>query len=96
MVKEYVGIYTIADVLERAGSTDSEKLKEAFKATSITEGPTQMYAKEIHFDEKGTLPDPGIVIVQFKENNGNVERVTVYPTEDARKGAEIVYPYTGK
>lgn len=95
MVKEYVGMYAIADALERAGSTDSEELKEAFKTMSLTEGPTQMYAKEIHFNEKGTLPDPGIVIVQFKEIDGKVERVTVYPAEDAREGSEIVYPYKG-
>lgn len=93
MVKEYISMYAIADALERAGSTDSEKIKEAFKTMSLTEGPTQMYAKEVHFNEKGTLPDPGIVIVQFKEVDGKVERVTVYPSEDAREGAEIVYPY---
>lgn len=96
MVKEYVAIYTIADVLERAGSTDSEKLREAFAATSIKEGPTQMYASEIHFDETGTLPDPGLVMVQFQEVDGQVQRVTVWPTEDAREGAQIVYPYNSK
>lgn len=96
MVKEYVAIYTIADVLERAGSTDSEKLREAFASTSIKEGPTQMYASEIHFDETGTLPDPGLVMVQFQEVDGEVQRVTVWPSADAREGAELVYPYTSK
>lgn len=93
MVKEYVAIYTIADVLERAGSTDSEKLREAFTKTSIVEGPTQMYAPEIHFDETGTLPDPGLVVVQYQEINGEIQRVTVWPSSDAREGAEIIYPY---
>lgn len=93
MVKEYISIYVIADALERAGSTDSEKLREAFKSMALTEGPTQMYAKKIHFNEKGTLPDPGLVIVEFKEVNGKVERVTVFPEEDAREGAKLLYPY---
>lgn len=96
MVKEYVAIYAIADALERAGSTESDKIRDAFAETSITEGPTQMYAKKIHFDETGTLPDPGLVVVQFQEIDGKVERVTVWPEADAREGAELVYPYTAK
>lgn len=96
MVKEYVGIYTIADVLERAGSVDSEKVREAFASSSIVEGPAQMYAKEINFDETGTLPEPGLVFIQFQEVDGEIERVTIYPKEDAREGAELVYPYSAK
>lgn len=91
-VKEYVGIYTIADALERAKSTDSEKLREAFASTSIAEGPTQMYAKKIHFDQTGTFPDPNLVMVQFQKVDGKIERVTVWPKEDARPGARIVFP----
>jgi branched-chain amino acid transport system substrate-binding protein len=93
MVKEYVGIYTIADALERAASTDSEKLREAFASANITQGPTQIYAKTIHFDETGTMPDPNLVMVQFQKIDGKVERVTVWPKEDARPGAEMVFPY---
>jgi branched-chain amino acid transport system substrate-binding protein len=96
MVKEYVAIYTIADVLERAGSVDSEKVRDAFASSNIVEGPTQMYAKTINFDETGTLPEPGLVIVQFQEIDGKVERVTIYPPEDAREGSKLVYPYNSK
>jgi branched-chain amino acid transport system substrate-binding protein len=96
MVKEYVAIYTIADVLERAGSVDSEKVREAFASSNIVEGPTQMYAKKVNFDETGTLPEPGLVFIQFQEVDGKVERVTIYPKEDAREGAEMVYPYSSK
>ncbi|GAX89263.1 ABC transporter substrate-binding protein [Effusibacillus lacus] len=92
-VKEYAGIYVIADALERAKSTDSEKLREALASTNITEGPTQMYTNKIHFDKTGTLPDPGLVMVQFQKVDGKVERVTVWPKEDARSGSKIVFPY---
>lgn len=84
-VKAYTGMYVIKDVLERAGSTDSEAIRDAFAATDITEGPTQMYTKQIHFDETQTLPDPELVIVQFKEIDGQIERVTVWPENVARK-----------
>jgi branched-chain amino acid transport system substrate-binding protein len=97
-VKAYTGMYVIKDVLERAASTDSEKIREAFAATDITEGPTQMYTKHIHFDETGTLPDPALVIIQFKEIDGKIERVTVWPEDVARKDANgkpypIDFPY---
>lgn len=85
VVKAYTGMYVIKDVLERAGSTDSEAIKKAFEETDITEGPTQMYTERINFDETGTLPDPSLIIVQFKEIDGEVERVTVWPEDEARK-----------
>lgn len=87
-VKAYTAMYVIADALERAGSTDSEKLRDAFAATDMTEGPVQMYTKHIHFDETQTLPDPALVMVQFQEVDGKVERVTVWPQDAARKKAD--------
>ncbi|BCJ86280.1 ABC transporter substrate-binding protein [Effusibacillus dendaii] len=92
-IKEYAGIYTIADALERAKSTDSDKLREALKATNITSGPTTIYTKTMHFDDTQTLPDPSLVIAQFQKINGKIERVTVYPEADARQGATLVFPY---
>lgn len=92
-VKEYVGVYVMADALERAKSLDSEKLREAFASTNMTEGPSLMYSKRIHFDQTGTLPDPSLVMVQFQKVNGKVERVTIWPKEDARAGFQVKFPY---
>ncbi|MED4602099.1 ABC transporter substrate-binding protein [Paenibacillus validus] len=92
-IKEYAGIYTIADALERAKSTDTEALRKALKETNLTSGPTQIYTKTIHFNEQNTLPDPSLVMAQFQKVNGKVERVTVYPQADARQGSQIIYPY---
>ncbi|GAB6174147.1 ABC transporter substrate-binding protein [Paradesulfitobacterium aromaticivorans] len=94
-VKEYVGVYVMADAFERAKSLDSEKLREAFASTEMVEGPSQMYAKKVHFDQSGTLPDPSLVMVQFQKVNGKVERVTVWPKEDAREGFQVSFPYKG-
>jgi branched-chain amino acid transport system substrate-binding protein len=92
-IKEYASIYTIADALERAKSTDTDKLRKALTETNITSGPTQIYTKTIHFNEQNTLPDPSLVMAQFQKVNGKVERVTVWPQADAREGSKIVYPY---
>lgn len=92
-IKEYSSIYTIADALERAKSTDTEALRKALKETNITSGPTQIYTKTIHFNEQNTLPDPSLVMAQFQKVNGKVERVTVWPASDARQGSQIAFPY---
>ncbi|BCB89973.1 branched-chain amino acid ABC transporter substrate-binding protein [Phytohabitans suffuscus] len=47
----YVSVYVLADALERAGSTDKEKLTEALRATSITDMP--LAAGAIKFDDAG-------------------------------------------
>jgi branched-chain amino acid transport system substrate-binding protein len=93
--KDYVGMYVVKDVLERAGSLDSEKLREAFAATNITEGIPQMYAKRVHFDSTGTFPEiSSLITVQFQRVNGKVERVTVWPPDQARPGYKPIFPYT--
>jgi branched-chain amino acid transport system substrate-binding protein len=94
-VKAYVGMYVIADTLERAGSTDPVKLRDAFASTELKSGPAQMYAAETKFDETGQMVNAPIVICQYQKVNGKMERVTVYPQAEARVGSQIVWPYPG-
>lgn len=94
-VKAYAAMYIIKDALERAGSTDPEAIRKALAETNITEGPTQMYASEIIFDETGQMVNAPLVISQFRKVDGKMERVSVWPEEEARPGMEIVWPYPG-
>ncbi len=94
-VKAYSAMYVIADALERAGSTDPEALRKALSETKITEGPTQMYASEIVFDETGQMVNAPLVISQMRKVDGKMERVSVWPEKEARPGMEIVWPYPG-
>ena len=94
-VKAYVGMYIIADALERAGSTDREEIREALAATDINEGVTQMYAAQTKFDETGQMINAPLVICQYQKVDGKMERVTVWPKEEARVGSQIVWPYPG-
>lgn len=94
-VKAYASMYIIADALERAGSTDPEALRQPFAETNITEGPTQMYASEIVFDETGQMVNAPLVISQMRKIDGKMERVSVWPEAEARPGMEIVWPYPG-
>lgn len=91
--KEYTGVYVIKDVLERAGSLESEKIRNAFAATDLQSGPSQIYSNRVRFDGTGTFPDTSsMVLVQFKRVNGKVERVTVGPTAQAREGQKYTFP----
>ena len=93
--KEYVGMYVVKDALERAGSLEPEKIREAFASTNITQGIPQMYAKAVRFDQTGTFPDTSsMVMVQFQRVGGKIERVTVLPKDSARPGFKPIFPYT--
>jgi branched-chain amino acid transport system substrate-binding protein len=92
--KEYAGVYVIKDVLERAGTREPEKVRDAFASSNITTGPPQLYAKVVHFDKDGGFPDTtSMVLVQFQKVNGKLERVTVGPSDQARSGAKPIFPY---
>lgn len=94
-VKAYVGMYVVKDALERAGSTEPAKIREALASTDINEGVTQMYAAQTKFDETGQMVNAPIVICQYQKVNGKMERVSVWPKEEARTGSKIVWPYPG-
>lgn len=77
--KAYRGIWIIADVLDRAGSLDSEKMRAAFSQTNITSGPATIVQKgPIKFDETGQL---AATLVMIQVQNGNF--ATVWPEDVA-------------
>jgi branched-chain amino acid transport system substrate-binding protein len=54
--KSYAGIWILKDVLERAGSLDRDKLRDALAQTEITAGPAMILpTKKISFDATGQL-----------------------------------------
>ncbi len=80
----YQGVMTIADILERAGSTDPDRFVEAARKTNITEhvisgGPIQ-------FDAQGDNPGASTAMVQIREGRPRV----VFPKEFAE--VQVVYP----
>lgn len=80
----YMATKVLLDAVERAGSTDREKIKDALKDTNITEhilpqGP-------IVFDENGQNKNAQAVLNQIFDGTSKV----VYPNE--YKNADPVYP----
>jgi branched-chain amino acid transport system substrate-binding protein len=94
-VKAYTSVYVIKDALERAASTEPEAIRKALAETKLSEGVTQMYASEIVFDESGQMVNAPLIISQFRKIDGKMERVTVWPAEDARPDWKPVWPFPG-
>lgn len=81
--------YIIRDVLERAASTDREKIRAAFAATDISSGPALVVGyQRIKFDEQGQNPFAHGVISQ----NIGGERRTIWPAENRLKDTQPAWP----
>jgi branched-chain amino acid transport system substrate-binding protein len=94
-VDAFASVYVIADALERAKSTDPKKLRDALASTNLCGGNGKLGIDILSydcvtFDDHGQNKNAGIVLVQFREINGIMERVTVWPV--ARKGIKAVFP----
>ena len=85
----YSAVYTIYDVLQRAGSVDKEKIRDAFTKTNITSGPALIMGWQvIHFDKDGQNLDAHGVISQ----NLKGKRTTIWPVANRPKGVKPVWP----
>ena len=82
-------VYLIKDVLERAASTDREKIRDALAATDITSGmPLIVGYQRIKFDEQGQNTFGHGVI---SENIGG-ERRTIWPSANRAPDTQPVWP----
>jgi branched-chain amino acid transport system substrate-binding protein len=90
----YAAMHVLKDALERAGSADRQKLRDALASTHYTEGPGLIVPYEkISFDKSGQNPQAQLVVVQIRViPDGSIQRCTVYPFSVARPGYEPIYP----
>lgn len=82
-------VYVIKDALERAGTADREKLRDALAQTDITEGPA-LYTgyQRIKFDENGQNTFAHGVISQ----NLDGTRRAIWPKENRGEGVSPAWP----
>ena len=83
------GFFVLADVINRAGSTEPEKIQAALKATNLTADQLMIGYRGVKFDETGqnTLSATYLIQLQGKQY------VSVWP--DARATAKLEYPMKG-
>jgi len=87
--REFMAMITLADGINRAASTDGEKIRAALAATNIPGDKTIMPWKSIRFDETGQNPDCDPVLLQYVAK----KFVTIFP--DAGAIAKPLWPMKG-
>ena len=81
-----MGLIVLADAINRAKSTDGEKIREALAATDMPGEQTIMPWKRVKFDEMGQNNDADPVLLQYIGG----KFVTIFPPQAAV--AEAVWP----
>ncbi len=81
--REVTGLLVLADAINRAGSTDPEKIRAALIATDVPGDQTIMPWKGIKFDETGQNVEASPVIQQIKGGKYH----TIYPFDVASEPA---------
>lgn len=83
------GFLVLADALNRAGSTDPAKIRDALKATDMKADQMVAGYNGVKFDEKGQNTLGSSLLIQMK----GADYVPVWPK--AKATAEVVLPYKG-
>ncbi|MGB7919767.1 MAG: ABC transporter substrate-binding protein [Desulfobacterales bacterium] len=92
-VDAYIAMYVIKDALERAGSTDPVKIREALAKTNLRSGPAMIASYDaIEFDATGQNKHAALSIVQINDLGNGLERITVWPKGARRAGYTPLFP----
>src|SRR5437899_11120644 len=84
--RQFMGLIVMAEAINRAKSTDGEKIREALVATDIPGEQTIMPWQRVKFDEMGQHNDADPVLLQYIGG----KFVTIFPPQAAI--AEAVWP----
>lgn len=96
-VDAYVAMYVLKDALERAGSLESEKIRDALAATNLKESPGMIVGYDaVEFDKTGQNKHASLVIVQINDAGKGLERITVWPKSARRADYTPVFPMPSK
>jgi branched-chain amino acid transport system substrate-binding protein len=96
-VDAFASVYVIANALEEAESIDPGDIRNELADTDLCRGEGRpgidiLAYRCIEFDKTGQNENAGYVVTQFRDVNGTMERVTVWPKDAARKGFVPVFP----
>src|SRR5216684_567589 len=84
--RQFMGLIVMADAINRAKSTDGDKIREALVATDMPGEQTIMPWKRVKFDEMGQNNDADPVLLQYTGG----KFVTIFPPQAAV--AEAIWP----
>jgi branched-chain amino acid transport system substrate-binding protein len=84
--RQLMGLIVLAEAINRAKSTDGDKIREALVATDIPGADTIMPWKRVKFDDMGQNNDADPVLLQYTDG----KFVTIFPPQAAI--AEATWP----
>jgi branched-chain amino acid transport system substrate-binding protein len=84
--RQFMGLIVLADAINRAKSTDGEKIRDALAATDLPGEQTIMPWKRVKFDASGQNNDADPVLLQWTGG----KFVTIFPAQAAV--AEAIWP----
>jgi ABC-type sugar transport system substrate-binding protein/ABC-type branched-subunit amino acid transport system substrate-binding protein len=85
----YASTWLLADVLEKACSTDPLVIAETMRTETFTDGKWNFQWPAASFDEKGRLEQAPTVMAQWQDG----QQIAIWPDELA--AAEVVWPVPG-
>jgi branched-chain amino acid transport system substrate-binding protein len=89
--RQMEGFFVLVDAIDRAGSTDPDKIQAALKAIDLKPNQLMMGYKGVKFDEKGQNSLASAGIIQLQDDGETY--LTVWPKANAVKAP--VLPYKG-
>lgn len=87
----YTGLLVIADILERAGSTDPEKILAATRRTNFTNHP--VVGGPIRFNDKGDNTGALTALIQVQPDHDLFKRVKIVAPKEFAQSGQIVFPW---
>ncbi|NIA20250.1 MAG: ABC transporter substrate-binding protein, partial [Xanthomonadaceae bacterium] len=79
--------------LEKAGSTDPEKIRQALADIKMCSGPGAIFSyKCIDFDKDGQNKNAALVVVQIHDDNGTMKRFSIWPKAARHAGFTPTFP----
>jgi branched-chain amino acid transport system substrate-binding protein len=82
----YAGVHIFQAALEKAGSTDGAKIRDALAALDLTSGPAMFMYERVQFDPTGFMLHAKLVGAQVREGQGRV----IWP--ESLKVTDAVWP----
>lgn len=87
----YTGILVIADVLERAASTDPDKIVAATQKTRFKDHP--VVGGPVEFDERGDNKGALTALIQVQPDDDPLKRVKIVAPKEFAQSDNIVFPW---
>ncbi len=96
-VDAYASTYLIKEALEKAASTDPQKIRQALANIKLCSGPGAIFSYEcIDFDKDGQNKNAALVVVQIHNDNGTMKRFSVWPKAARHAGYTPTFPMANK